>query len=376
MPFKRSKLSSIGEYIRKRLLLFVCVIIFIIIMGMTVTLRPSKEITPVKPTAVVQQSAPIVVTEVPKRVNPLKNKKFYVDSLRPINTLSEKYRAENNITNAVLAEKIANQPGTTWLVGPTESDTVAHKDVELVLRTSQAAVETNTVVIYELYAIPNRDACGGYSINGFKTNQEYLNWIDRIITALKGDAVFSVEADAIPHAAKNSCLNQKQIDERYELLRAVTKKLHHAPHVVGVYIDAGHSEWYTDPYDLVEPLKRAGVSDADGIAVNVSFYVETKVITAWSQKLVQALGGKHGVIIDTSRNGNGVPPLNVKGEARWCNSKGRALGLTPTTNLASENIDAYFWGKVVGDSDGSCFGNQPAGTFDPTIALEIAQNSK
>jgi cellulose 1,4-beta-cellobiosidase len=67
-------------------------------------------------------------------------------------------------------------------------------------------------------------------------------------------------------------------------------------------------------------------------------------------------------IIDTGRNG--VP--NMRQDcANWCNIRGAGIGMKPTTNTANSTyIDAYYWLKTPGESDG-CTQMLPDGTACP-----------
>ena len=278
-------------------------------------------------------------------------------------------------TSADVLQKISSRPGAIWLTGPTALDPTASQDIATVLRTSGQAALDKTVPVYQLYAIPYRDACSGYSKNGFATSNAYLEWVNKILVSLKTGAVFSVEPDAIAQSIGKTCLSSQQVSQRYATLRATVEKLQVEPKVLATYLDAGHSEWFADPKTLVAPLLASGIKMADGVAVNVSFFVATPDITSWSQRLVADLGGNKGVIIDTSRNGNGVPPRSAVGEARWCNPANRALGIAPTTSTGRDKIDAFYYAKTIGESDGACFGHAPAGTFELNSALELARNS-
>lgn len=307
--------------------------------------------------------------------NPLTGLKFYKDDERDIDKLYQKLDAEGKNSDAELAYKIATQPSAIWLVGPSEQDLLANKDIEVVARTSRQAQAVRAVPFYMLYAIPDRDACAQYSKNGFKTNDEYIYWIDRIIRSLQGQAIFGIEPDAVAHMVKDDCISNDKKNDRYILLQETITKLQSDKNVAAVYLDAGHSDWFSNPKELVQPLKRAGIEKADGITVNVSFFVSNKEIINWSQKLVTQLGSNKGVVIDTGQNGNGSPPNNTNSqESRWCNPRGRAIGENPTTNTSQNNIDAFLWIKTIGESDGACFGNPPAGVFMPEKALELARN--
>ncbi len=308
--------------------------------------------------------------------NPLAGKVFYRDDARLVTQLAIQNRDTGSATIANDLSKIAQQPGTTWLVGPNQSDPAADNDIGTVIRTSTEAAAAASTPVYELYAIPQRDACAAYSKGGFENNDDYLVWIDRILSSLKTPAVFLVETDAIANIVADRCLSNEQVLMRELLLAETIKRLKASPNAVAVYLDAGHAEWFSDPSVLVEPLKRSGIQMADGITVNTSFFDATKKTADWSGKLIDELGGDKGVVIDTSRNGNGAAPSNVKGEARWCNPVGRALGEAPSTKTIAAHIHAYLWIKNVGESDGSCFGNPPAGTFSQDLALDIVRNTQ
>jgi cellulose 1,4-beta-cellobiosidase len=73
-----------------------------------------------------------------------------------------------------------------------------------------------------------------------------------------------------------------------------------------------------------------------------------------------------GFMIDTSRNGLG----DIRYQwGSWCNVKGAGLGIRPTVNPAT-GIDAYYWVKPPGESDGTSDSTQPR--FDPSCANQDA----
>lgn len=322
-------------------------------------------------------SAPIAVenaTQTADPKNPLSNKKFYRDDTRQVAKLAATYQKEGKVAEAELLNRIASQPGTTWLTGPFDGDPAANRDIKTVERTSGEAAVQGTVPIYELYAIPGRDACAGYSKGGFQKSGDYLSWINRLTQAFKTNVIISLEADAIAHTIGNtSCMSPQQKEERYALIKQTVVALTQSPRVLAVYIDAGHPDWLPDPSVLVEPLKKSGIEQARGIAANVSFFAETPVVSAWTSELINQLGGDKGALIDTSRNGRGIHAAS--GDARWCNPPGRGLGSRPTTLVQDKNVDAYFWGKNIGESDGACAGYPAAGTFVPALALDLARNA-
>lgn len=221
---------------------------------------------------------------------------------------------------------------------------------------------------------------------------------------------------------------------------------------VGIYLDATHSGWL-GVGDAAHRLSQAGIEDADGFFLNVSNYQYTANLThygTWVSKclaggstfngstnyngcpnqywnggpdgtmIADLLGAWNGVslnnygewsdtstdaalntsgltaryagvtatkhfVIDTSRNGQG--PWN--GTLDWCNAPGRGVGIAPTANTGNELLDAYLWGKVPGESDGTCdarwvdggdpawggIQDPPAGSWFPEAALALAQNA-
>lgn len=308
--------------------------------------------------------------------NPLAAIRFYVNSQSSVARYAQTLPPDSANEEYELISKIAEQPGTIWLVGPSSSDASGSRDAAEVARTSVEARAAGTTPFYQLYAIPNRDACAAHSKGGFSNSEDYLKWIDAILGSLQTQAVFFVEADAVGHAVKGDCMSDEEIAARYQLLSQAIAKLQSADKVRAVYLDAGHPEWFPDASELITPLTKAGANQADGIVVNVSNFVATDKVKSWSKSIVESLENqKLGVVIDTSRNGNGTPDQSVTGEARWCNPTGRAIGEKPTADTGVDHVHAYVWVKIPGESDGSCAGNPPAGTFVPSLALELARNS-
>ena len=114
-------------------------------------------------------------------------------------------------------------------------------------------------------------------------------------------------------------------------------------------------------------LRSAGVADADGFALNVSNFSTTEANVAYGRALSSALGGAP-FVIDTSRNGNG------RGDD-WCNPSGRAVGERPTSSTGQAAVDAYLWLKRPGESDGTCNGGPPAGTFWAEYAIALVRTA-
>ena len=88
---------------------------------------------------------------------------------------------------------------------------------------------------------------------------------------------------------------------------------------------------------------------------------------AYGEQVSRLVGGRH-FIIDTSRNG--IPGTDPR---QWCNPRGRALGVAPTTNTGHPLIDAFLWVKPPGESDGTCGGGPAAGKWWSAYALELSR---
>jgi endoglucanase len=168
------------------------------------------------------------------------------------------------------------------------------------------------------------------------------------------------------------CLSSADQQTRLALLAQSTRTLKAADPEAAIYLDAGNSAW--QPADvMVQRLSAAGISGVRGISLNVSNFNTTSAEVAYGQSILAALGSGHGLVIDTSRNGNGPP--SGTGTDVWCNPDGRAFGATPQVAPNLPSVDALLWIKTPGESDGTCNGGPSAGTWWPDYALGLAQRA-
>jgi endoglucanase len=272
------------------------------------------------------------------------------------------WEKEGRDTDAKLLERIAEQPVAEW-IGPDNPQGQTQGFTE-------AATAAGRTAVLVLYNIPHRD-CGQYSKGGASDGDSYRSWLDKVAAGI-GDrpATVILEPDALTHVV-DGCTPATFHEERYALLAYAIAKLKSQPHTE-VYLDAGNSGWVENPSKVAAPLKRAGIGQADGFALNTSNFQTTQASTAYGTKLSELLGGKH-FVIDTSRNGRG--PLTGAHDEAWCNPPGRGLGHAPTTDTGNPLVDAYLWIKRPGDSDGTCKGGPNAGTWWPEYALGLARNA-
>lgn len=283
------------------------------------------------------------ITQQPKEVDP-----FWVN---PDGNAAQQLAALEKSDKKDQAEqirKIAQQPTGEW-ISPENPEEQARGFTE-------AADEAGRTALLVLYNIPHRD-CGQYSGGVAKGIG------DRSATVI-------LEPDAVLHLV-DGCTPEEFHEERYDLLKGAIAKLG-ALKNTKVYLDAGNAGW-GHPDQIFEPLKWAGIDQADGFSVNVSNFYTTEDSIAYGKQLAAKVGGKH-FVVDTSRNGNG-PYAEGAPDERWCNPPGRALGETPTTKTADPLVDAYLWVKRPGESDGECKGGPKAGEWWPEYAVKLAEGS-
>jgi endoglucanase len=285
-------------------------------------------------------------------VNPLAGKRLYVDPNSNAKRQAEALR-RSRPQDAELVARIADQPVARWLGGW----------VSDVGREVNNAVSTITgsgaLPVFVAYNIPGRD-CGSHSAGGANGADAYRRWVKSLATGIGGrQAIVILEPDALPGM---DCLSAAGQQERLALLKEAVQVL--KGQRASVYIDAGHANWRSAEM-MADRLKKAGIADADGFSLNVSNYLNNAANIAYGEKLSRQLGGKH-FIIDTSRNGVGTT-------TEWCNARGQALGVTPTTNTGHPLVDAFLWVKQPGESDGTCRGGPKAGSWWTEIAVELSR---
>lgn len=284
--------------------------------------------------------------------NPFAGRKLYVDPNSTAKRQAETLR-RSKPQDAALLDQIANRPVARWLGG-----WVGDIGTEV-----QNAVSTITgsgaLPVFVAYNIPGRD-CGSYSAGGASGSDAYRKWIQSFANGLRGrQAIVILEPDALPGM---DCLSPAGQADRIALMKDAVHVL--KAQNAAVYIDAGNANWRS-PQVMADRLKQVDIAAADGFSLNVSNYQTNAVNIAYGEKLSQLTGGKH-FLIDTSRNGLG----NAKD---WCNPRGQALGVAPTTNTGHPLVDAFLWVKQPGESDGTCQGGPKAGSWWTDIALELSR---
>lgn len=286
--------------------------------------------------------------------NPFAGKKLYVDPNSKARLQAETWRRARP-ADAALVQRIAEQPVARWLGGWV---TNIGREVDQAVKTITSA---GALPVFVAYNIPDRD-CGSYSAGGVANANAYRRWIRDLATGVGGrNAIVILEPDAL---AGMDCLSAQGRTERVTMIREAVAVLKEQN--ASVYIDAGNARWHS-PEEMAPRLTQAGIAQANGFSLNVSNFQATSINVAYGERLSRLVGGKH-FIIDTSRNG--VPSTDP---SQWCNPRGRALGVAPTTNTGHPLIDAFLWVKQPGESDGTCGGGPQAGTWWGAYALELSR---
>ncbi|MGD9573774.1 MAG: glycoside hydrolase family 6 protein [Thermoleophilia bacterium] len=293
-----------------------------------------------------------------RAVNPLARRALYLEPTGFAARQADAWQGSRP-GDADLVRWIAGQPQGLWLGE-------WHRDVRAVVaRRMRAARAGGTVPVLVIYNIPDRD-CGQHSGGGAPDGPAYLRWIERVAAGIgPGPATVVLEPDALAGLA---CLPRRARAERTALMAAAVDLLTRGGGTA-VYIDAGNPGWVS-ARAMARRLRAAGVTRARGFALNVSSFETTARVARYGRAVSRRTGRSH-FVVDTSRNGNGPDPSGA-----WCNPPGRALGAAPTTDTGDPLIDAFLWVKRPGESDGTCNGGPPAGTWWPEYALDLARRAQ
>ncbi|MGY1764032.1 glycoside hydrolase family 6 protein [Geodermatophilus sp. SYSU D00779] len=281
--------------------------------------------------------------------NPLAGMTFYGPNTGAVRAAAQPGRSAADA--AALAE-LAGVPTSLWL-GAWSGDVTATVRQEVA-----AARAAGAVPVLVTYNIPGRD-CGGYSAGGVGSSAEYVRWVQAVAAGIgSADAVVVVEPDALAQLCGDPA-------ERLAMLRSAVDLLEANPGT-RTYLDAGNATWISPP-TMAERLRAAGVTAAEGFALNVSNFETTADNVTYGEQVSALLGGAH-FVVDTSRNGNG-PGTD------WCNPPGRALGERPTAQTGQPRVDAFLWVKRPGESDGTCNGGPAAGAFWDSYAIGLVRGA-
>jgi cellulose 1,4-beta-cellobiosidase len=347
---------------------------------------------PTTPDAVVPSTGP----HAPEGQNPFAGARFYVnpDYAKTVEGVASRTPAQ-----AAGLKKLAGMPTAVWL-DTIEQAKKMSKWLDDAASQEKAAGQP-VVPVFVVYDLPGRD-CAAEASNGelpataqgeARYQKEYIDTIAaQLATHPTQRTVLVVEPDSLANLATNlgveKCATAEPIYRR-SVAYAVAKLS--LPNVY-IYLDAAHAGWLGWPKNLPKAVKvfqevltaAGGPDRIRGFALNVSNYDvlvdsanprgsaddpspdEMAYVADLAKALNKAGIKDKGFIIDTGRNGKGgirTAPGN------WCNVKGAGLGERPRVSPAPL-LDAYFWIKPPGESDGTA--DQTAARFDPNCGSDDA----
>ena len=317
--------------------------------------------------------------------NPFKDVHFF---LNPEYTASVEATAKNHPEEADLIRKVANYPTGVWLDDLKAVENLKGWLDEAKSQQDRSGVPTMTVIV--VYNLPNRDCSAESSAGELKVAENgearyRTEFIDPIAAQLKAHPNQPIgvilEPDSLGNMATNMAIPKCQ-ESRSAYKNGIVYAIRsfHLPNV-SVYLEAGHAGWlgWDDNRAKIAKVFKTVLSEAGGPQMIRGFALNTSNYThlsnrdgavleptnpcpnelTYAKMLRQTLAmygfRNHGFIIDTSRNGKG----NIRSKwGDWCNVHGAGLGERPRADPAP-GIDAYWWVKPPGESDGSSDPNGP-----------------
>jgi cellulose 1,4-beta-cellobiosidase len=328
------------------------------------------------------------------RRNPFLDVNFF---LNPEYVASVEATAKAFPAEADAIRKVEQYPTGLWL------DSIAHvANLPLWLaeaRKQQQASGKPTLSVVVVYDMPNRDCAANSSAGELKVEENGVaryrtEFIDVIVKHFKDFSdlpiVVILEPDSLGNLVTNMNL-PRCADSRSAYVESTVYAIQQLqlPNV-SIYLDAAHAGWLGWDHHresvirvYKKVLRQAGGYDMiRGFATNVSNYTHlynrdgaamessdpcyNEMV--YVKKLAVGLSDNgvrnKGFIIDTARNGKGGIR---KVWGHWCNIKGAGLGERPRAAPAPF-IDAYFWIKPPGESDGISDPTQPR--FDAECASD------
>ena len=315
----------------------------------------------------------------PDPSNPFVGAKFYIN---PEYVKEVEDAAAASPENAEVIKKVAAYPTSAWIV---MNSFVAKIPKILTDAAKQAASADGKPMLsaFVVYNVPNRDCAakassGELSLENGGDQKYKTEFIDKIAVEFakfpKQRIVVFLEPDSLPNLVTNLTLKKCADAEKVykDSIAYAIQKLN-MPNV-SIYLDIGHAGWLGWQGNLQRAatvykavLDQAGGADKiRGFVTNISNYNTVNSLDGkklgpsnpcpdeltYARKLAEAfeavgVKGKK-FVIDTSRNGK--PTRSTW--SSWCNVK--AAGIGPRPQAAPDPlIDAYFWIKPPGESDGT-----------------------
>ncbi len=254
-------------------------------------------------------------------------------------------------------EALKETPVAAWL---THDDEVVQ---ERLMSSLEKSRDTQTIPIFVVYNIPNRDN-GSFSSGGAASSDDYLDWVNGISDTI-GDqpSVVVLEPDALSHIGD---ISDDEARERIETLGSTLDTFSNNENTA-VYLDAGNSTWISaeETAQLLKEVNEKSNTGVKGISLNVSNFNSEEDTRDFASAIETAYNSRLFILIDNSRNG---APEAV-GDNDWCNPEGQRIGTIDSVFDPEAAVETAFI-KTPGQSDGVCGTSQrPAGEFDGELLL-------
>jgi cellulose 1,4-beta-cellobiosidase len=345
--------------------------------------------------------------------NPFVGAQFYLSPEYLANVENSQANAPANLRGAF--EVLKRQPTAVWLdriatIAGTEDrmGLRAHLDAALAQQAASNNPEQPMLITIVVYDLPDRD-CAAFASNGELRLengglQTYKSdYIDAIAETLNSDPAYGalrvvtiIEPDSLPNIVTNLEIYEAcaVAENAYrEGVAYAVSEIAESDNAY-IYLDIAHSGWlgweHTETAAALyqEVLDAAGGADkVRGFATNTANYSSLQEhfnpfddvnanmgliegFFEWNRVIdevhfVDALREffpNHGFIIDTSRNGwsrrGAEAPIDARTHrGNWCNQTGAGIGERPRAN-PRPGVDAYFWIKPPGESDGTSDANE------------------
>jgi cellulose 1,4-beta-cellobiosidase len=347
-----------------------------------------------------------------KRVeNPFAGAGYYVNPQWAALVRDAATRAPSDLSAAVT--RVASQPSAFWLdriaaIDGSASSLGLAGHLDEAVKQQASGGGGPMLVAVTVYDLPDRD-CAAFASNGeLHTSENGLarykaEYIDRIVQVIQSKPEYQqlriaaiVEPDSLPNIVTNTGLYAScaAAEATYRAGVAYAVKQLATLSNVYMYLDIAHSAWlgweHPDRAATVynEVLSAAGGANlVRGFATNVANYSAlqesfnpydnqnqyTDLIVnfyEWNRMIdevtyVNAMRSRfpdHHFLVDTGRNGwqsraAGLPIENRTHRGNWCNVEGAGIGERPRAEPMA-GVDAYYWLKPPGESDGTSDSSQ------------------
>jgi cellulose 1,4-beta-cellobiosidase len=324
--------------------------------------------------------------------NPFLDARFYVN---PAYATEVEEAAATSPASAARLRDVARFPTAVWL----SSIAAAAKEAGRTLDDAAARQGVSgqpVLAVFVLYDLPGRDcaaasSAGELTLEGDGEKRYEHEFIDVAAAAFRAHPaqriVVVLEPDSLANVATN--LDKPRCaaaEATYRRAVAYALRAVSMPNV-SAYLDAAHAGWlgWDDNRRKIARVfadvrAEAGPSARlRGVSINVSNYDPLASAAGegasgnpcpdeltYARKLRESLAEAGldgmGVIVDTSRNGHTTARAQP---GSWCNVRGAGLGERPRAAPAP-GIDAYFWIKPPGESDGTSDATAPR--YDPSCS--------